>query len=342
MSGTRVWPLPRLTFRELNSVQESRLTALITQPDAWGSVRARLNLPLVVQAEPTRDDADFFEYLADNLPTAAQVIYAVGDGLPIDAAKMVAQRSHKPLVIVPTALSSDLPFSASSSARAYDRWHEHETGPAEEVILDLEFLRTAPPHLRTAGIADVLSVVTALMDWGYAAQKGKTTPETQMVGWAVPVAAGIAAQAVKNAQAIAKADAESLRMLVDLLCLTLQLDSQLGHRRASRGTEHLFADALRERGVSASVSHAEMVAPGILVTSALYGKDSSGLRTALEGAGVRLSQIPVELVKATLNALPEFAQKVNAPYSIVNELAPNAPELAAALSKSTLFAEKPA
>jgi glycerol dehydrogenase-like iron-containing ADH family enzyme len=321
-----VWPLPRITFRELSSVKESRPTALITQP-AWRNAQAALQLPLVVQAEPSKADRDYFDYLAAHLPSAVEVIYALGDDLTFDAAKLVAQKSGKPLVIVPTMLNSDKAFSPADGA-----------GAATEVVIDLEVIKAAPPYARAAAIVEVLSIVTGLMDWGYAAQKNPTNPEIKFVPWAASIAAGLASQALKIAAGLGKGESEALHTLVDLLCLTVQLDNQLGHQRASQGSEHIFADAVAAQ--AADVSHAERVGPGILLTSALHKKDSTGLRAALEASGVRLTQLKPDVIRATVSALPEYVKQHQTPYTILNDLQPDSADTAQALEKSTLFKEE--
>jgi glycerol dehydrogenase-like iron-containing ADH family enzyme len=328
-----VWPLPRITFRELSSVKESRPTALITQP-AWRNVQASLQLPLVVQAEPTKADRDYFDYLATHLPSAVEVIYALGDDLAFDAAKLVAQKSGRPLIIVPTMLSSDKALSPENVALA------DGAGPATEVVIDLEVIKAAPPYARAGAIVEVLSIVTGLMDWGYAAQKNQTTPETKFVPWAASLAAGLASQALKVASGLGKGESEALHMLVDLLCLTIQLDNQLGHRRASQGSEHIFADAVVTSATVVDVSYAERVAPGILLASALHKKDSAGLRTALESAGVRLTQLKPDDIRATVNALPDYVKQHQTPYTILNDVQPNSDDVTQALEKSTLFKEE--
>jgi glycerol-1-phosphate dehydrogenase [NAD(P)+] len=329
-----VWPLPRISFRELNSVKESRPAALLTQSSVWANLSQSLQLPLVIQAEPNRANRDFFEYLGANLPSPVQVVYAVGDGLLIDAAKVVAHHNHKPLVIVPTAISSDAPFTWMATARDNDQPIEIVTGSAEEVVIDLKLIQAAPVMQRAVGIADVLSIVTALRDWSYADQKGHTTPDTRIVQWATGIAASLAAQAIKSAPALGKGEPDALRTLIDLICMTVQLDSQLGHRRASRGVEHIFADAVK---TESTVSHAERVGPGILLASALYGKDCASMRAALEAAGVRLDQIKRQDVQAALNTLPDYARQRSLPYSMLNDLQSNSDALAQALSKSTLI-----
>jgi glycerol-1-phosphate dehydrogenase [NAD(P)+] len=315
-------------------VKETRPTALITSPQAMTAANRKLNLPLVIQAEPNRNDKDFFEYLASNLPSPVQVIYALGHGIVVDAAKIVAQRNNKPLVIVPTAISTDSLFSWTATVRDNDVLTDVDAKPADELIVDFGVIRQTLAHARAAAITDVLAIVTALRDWSYAEQKGKTTPQTKLVQWATGIGASLAAQGIKSAPAMGRGDPEALRTLVDLSCLMVQLDSQLGHRRASQGVEHIFADAVKAED---NVTHAERVGPGILIASALYSKDVASMRTALESAGVRLDRLERAEIRAAVNSLPDYAREHNAPYSILNDLKSNSPELTQALEKSTLL-----
>jgi len=328
-----VWPLPRISFRGLSTVDETRPAALITLASTWANVSKTIKqLPLIIQAEPTRDDSDFVEYLAKNLPAPVQVVYAVGDGLLIDVAKVVASANNKPLIIIPTAVSSDAAYTWDATLHDAGAVTMEETGPATEVILDMDLIKAAPAETRAAGIVDVLSIVTGLLDWGYAAQKNKTTPETKLVPWALSLAAGLASQGLKSAAAMGKDDPDAVRTVIDLICMTINLDSQLGHRRASQGIEHVFAEVVE---VDVAVSHAERVGPGILLASALYNKDTASMRTAMEAAGVRLNQIPQDAIKTAAHALPDYAKKNDLPYSMLNDATTD--EIDQALTRSTLI-----
>ena len=80
-----------------------------------------------------------------------------------------------------------------------------------------------------------------------------------MIMFALILLAGLsatytAAQAIKSAVALSKGDPDALHTLIDLICMTVQLDSQLGHRRASQGVEHFFADAVQADGTVSSVT----------------------------------------------------------------------------------------
>lgn len=43
-----VWPLPRLTFREVNSIEEKRPVALLTTSDTWAFLNNQLTFPVVI------------------------------------------------------------------------------------------------------------------------------------------------------------------------------------------------------------------------------------------------------------------------------------------------------
>ena len=338
-----VWPLPRITFQGLSSVRESRLTALITTPSIWANIKNTLELPIAVQSEPHKIDRDFLETLGAGVPAQVGVIYAIGPDTTIDAAKVIAWRSRKPLVIVPTGFSSDTPFCWTASVRDQGEMIDFVTGPAEQVIIDWHVITDAPATIRGAGIADVLAITTALLDWNYASKNNKTTPDTKIVPWALSISVSLAQQALKIAPAVGQGSPEALRTLLDLLCLMVQLDSQLGHRRASHGLEHLFADIVK---ADPTVSHVEKVAAGILYSAALNGQDPMPLRTALEAAGIRCDRLKSDDIRTAAIGLSGYAKAhPDLPYSLANDQT-DALVIANALTKSTLLnppaAAKPA
>ncbi len=328
-----IWPLPRITFRELSTVRESRPTALITDPATWATIKRVIELPVAIQAEPPNADSDYLDSLGKDLPSEIGVVYAVGNGHVIDAAKRIGGLGKRPVVIVPTAFCDDNPITWTASVHTKDGFKNVETGPAEEVIIDWDVVTDSPAYIRGAGIVDMLSIVTALLDWRYASQKNMTTPDTRLSGWGMTVAASLASQAIKNAAAIGQGKPEALRGLLDLMCMSVQLDNQLGHRRASQGTEHIFADHVK---VDPGVSHAERVAAGILYASALHNQDVTPLKDALQKAGVRLDQLKAVDIRSAANTLPDYARSNNLPYTILNDQV-GKENVANVLSKSTLL-----
>lgn len=334
-----VWPLPKVTYTPLNMTTETRPVALLTSETAWTNFGNLLNLPLVVQAEPTSNDRDLLDYLADHLPSQTGVIYVLGQGIPLTAGKLVANKNKLPLVVVPTAISSDEIFEPHVTLPAEGLMHRLEVGPASEVIIDWSVIEAAPAYERAAGIVDVVAIVTALLDWRYAAKLNRNTPEQQFSQWGAGVAAGLATQAIKSAKEIGEGKIEALRTLVDLLMMSVQLANQLGHDRHEEGTEHYLAFSMGNQG--AKFDHAEVVGPGILFASALHGQDPSALRDALMTSGVRLDQLRFGDVRLAINDLPNFCNNNNLPFGIGHEIDPFSERVTKALEKAGLVDQTP-
>jgi glycerol-1-phosphate dehydrogenase [NAD(P)+] len=329
-----VWPLPKITFKALNEMEENRPVALLTSDSAWERVGASLKLPLVVQAEPAVQDRELIDYLSNNLPSQAEVVYVVGTGVPLTVGKIVAHANKLPLVLIPTAIDSDELFEAHVALFNDGLVTRLQTGAPTEVIIDWAVIEAAPPHIRAAAIVDVLAIVTALLDWRYAAKENKSAPDQKFSGWSAGIAASLATQSIKIAKGVGEGNVESLRTLVDIVMMSVQLAHQLGHDRHQEGTEHYLAYALQNQG--AKFSHAEAVGPGMLFTSALHGQDPAALRTALQDAGIRLDQLRAGDVRLAVNDLPNFCAANDFPYAIAHSLDPLSEEVTEALEKAGL------
>ncbi len=318
-----IWPLPKIEFRELSSVKETRRTALLTSGPAWEAVGSLLDLPLVVQAEPHKADLAFFKELASNLPPQVEVVYGVGGGLASDAAKFIGKTKNLPTIIIPTALSVDGFFTAIAAVRENNTVHYVETGPSDQLIIDWEVVRNAPPAIRGTGIVELLSMVTGLLDWRYAAEHNRNTPETRYVPWAASMAAGIAQQAFKIARGVGEGNIDMLRNLLDLMCIEVQLTNQLGHNRPQEGSEQFFAYAIEPHTNSGSgVPYADLVGPGILIAAAMHGQDIAPLRDTIASAGVRLGELRRDDIQKTIQKLPQYVVEHDLPYSILNDFDP--------------------
>jgi glycerol-1-phosphate dehydrogenase [NAD(P)+] len=334
---TTIWMLPRIDIRSIKEIKETRPTALLTGKTAWNLVGSMLELPLVVQAEPHTVKRSFLDTLAEGLPAQAEVIYAVGGGLVADVAKYIGWKRHLPVVIIPTMLSVDGFFTSIVAVREEGTVGYEMTGPADRVIIDWDVVSAAPSHHRGTGIAEILSIVTGLLDWRYAAERDKNTELERFQPWAAGLAAGIAQQAFKIAKGVGEGKVESLRNLLDLICMEVQLTNQLGHNRPQEGCEQYFAYAIepkvaRDRGIP----YADLVGPGILIASALHGQDTAAIRTTLQNAGIRLGQLDRNDIIDTLQSLPQYVKMHNLPYSILHDMDIDADKAAELIEKAGL------
>src|SRR5689334_22611142 len=338
---TIMWPLPRIEIRDLDKLDEKRPAALLTSPSAWSAASSSLSLPLVVQAEPHSADRNFLDQLAANIPEQVEVIYGVGGGLTCDVAKYVGRKNSIPVVLVPTVLSVDGFFTALVAVRENGTIAYDSVGPAESVIIDWDLIQHAPRHLRGAGIVELLTIVTGLLDWQYAAKLNKTTQETRFIPWAASIMAGIAQQAFKIADGVGEGKIESLETLLDLICMEVQLTNQLGHNRPQEGSEQYFAYAIEPKVARGhSVPYADLVGPGILIASALHKQNIAPIRDTLVAAGVRLGQLRPDDILETVRELPQYVRDHRLPYSILNDLNPDSEEVVRVLATTGLDASR--
>lgn len=318
---TTIWNLPRIEIQSLTKIKEIRPTALLTGATAWSTVGPMMELPLVVQAEPHSARRDFLDDLAGNLPQQTEVIYGVGGGLVSDVAKYIGWKNKLPVVLVPTVLSVDGFFTALVAVREEGSVVYETTGPVTRVIIDWDVVSAAPPHLRGTGIAEILSIVTGLLDWRYAAERNKNTEQERFQPWAAGLAAGIAQQAFKIAPGVGEGRIDSLRNLLDLICLEVQLTNQLGHNRPQEGSEQYFAYAIEPKVAQMhSIPYADLIGPGIMIAAALHGQDIAPIRATLTSAGIRLGQLRPDDITDTLGALPQYVKDHGLPFSILHDL----------------------
>lgn len=324
-----VHPLPRIEERSLSTIREARPVALFTHGPAWEALGGALTLPVVWRAEPAEATDATFAAFASDIPAQAAVIYAVGGGLAVDAAKVAADRRHLPLVAVPTALSVDAFLTPASGVRRDGCVVYLTTGAPELLIADWEVLAAAPGWVRAAGLGDVLSIATGLWDWRFAAERDANPPGMAWVGYAATVAESLLAESIAIAGSAGRGEAAGLRRLLDLLAMEVQLCNLLGHSRPEEGSEHAFAYAV-ENHVGHGLPHGDLVGPGIVAIAAAQGQEAAPLREALLLAGARLGRIPRDAAEVTLRALPAYVRHHDLPFGIAHEL--NEHRIAAALT----------
>ncbi|GAB1420598.1 hypothetical protein MASR2M15_07050 [Anaerolineales bacterium] len=315
-----IWNLPLIESMELTQVRETRPAAVLSGHNSWAAVSSLLDLPIVAQAEPYSADIQYLNDLASGLPEQTEVVYGIGGGLVCDAAKYIAYVNHLPCILIPTALSVDGFFTALVAVRKSGTVSYVTTGPAEKVIIDFDIVSTAPKNIRGAGIVEILSMTTGLLDWQYAAKANKNTAQTRFQGWAAQVAASIAQQAYKIAAGVGEGRKDALRNLLDLICLEVQLTNQLGHNRPQEGSEQYFAYAIEPRiARDSGIPYADLVGPGILIAATLHNQNVNSIKTTLESAGVRLDQLKKDDIVYTIKTLPDYVRSHELPYSIVHD-----------------------
>jgi glycerol-1-phosphate dehydrogenase [NAD(P)+] len=245
----------------------------IAGPLLGGRIRRVVFLPDV--------DETTLQHLANSLPPAEAVI-GVGGGSSIDAAKYVAWTRGARLLLVPTILSVDACVTNAVAVRVRGRVRYIADITAEEVLVDYDLLRQAPPYLNRAGIGDVLSIHTALADWRSGAALGGPA-------WHCAIARESAALLNRLREAlpdIRGVTEDGMRALTDLFVAETELCLRAGHSRPEEGTEHYLAYCLEDLARRAYV-HGELVCLCIVVMATLQENAPEVVADTVKAAGVR-------------------------------------------------------
>lgn len=251
------------------------------------------------------------ERIAARLRRDHDAIIAVGGGRPVDVAKAAALAAGEPVVVVPTQLSTDGIASPVAVIREAggDVVSERAQLPVA-VVADLEAVAAAPAPFARAGVGDLISNRTALVDWRLAADKGE-----EDVDDFAALLASCAHLLIENFDLAelrsGNVTVSLARRLLDGLVLSGLAMEIAGSSRPCSGSEHLISHALDglEPGTA---SHGEQVAFGSLVATRLQGGDvdevraliaAAGMTSALAGFGIPTARL-AEIIKSAPGTRP--------------------------------------
>lgn len=268
--------------------------AVAVGPGQGAQIAADLDLPNCEVFQVDEGTVDAATELGKKLRTGAyEAVAGIGGGKTIDVTKYAATMAGIPMVAVATNLSHDGIASPVSSL-------EHESGKASigvtmpiAVVIDVDYVRSAPQRLVRSGIGDVVSNVSAISDWELA---GRELGEP-VDGMAVTFAR-VAAEAVLHRTDSVESH-EFLTVLAEALVLSGMAMSVAGSSRPSSGACHEILHAITHLFPETS-NHGELAGIGALYASFLRvrhlgwdGKQMRDIRACLHRHG--LPVIPADV-----------------------------------------------
>ncbi len=313
----RIWNIPIVEYIPVQEIDEAADVALVYTKGALDAVEHSLPFKPSSKIEVTLAEEDHWKQLISNIQ--GDVIYAVGGGLAVDAAKYIACKTNKPLKCIPTAMSVDAFFTWASGYRQDGCVEYMATKPPDITFIDLDLIAQAPEPIKAAGICDILSIATGSWDWKYAHDNDRLDRETRFIPFVYDNAASILQGALDCAEAAGKSDHDGMKQLIDCLALEVQLCNQIGHSRPEEGSEHYFAYSV-ENVMGKGLPHGDLVGPGILIMAQLQGLDIGPLEKALRSCNIPLHSIPDNIIQQTLYRLPDYCNKHKFPFGIAHTL----------------------
>jgi glycerol-1-phosphate dehydrogenase [NAD(P)+] len=174
--------------------------------------------------------------LSHNCPGNADAIIGFGGGKALDVGKYIAFLRRLPYFSVPTSLSNDGFCSSQSSLTVKGRRQSLPAVIPFGVVLDTAVSLNAPAILWHSGVGDLVSKLTAVVDWKMAFHQVGTPVDD--------FAALVSDASVYQFMARPKRDLEGIRLLGTALLLNGISMSICGSSRPASGSEHLISHAL--------------------------------------------------------------------------------------------------
>ncbi len=210
----------------------------------------------------------------------ARFLVGAGGGSKIDITKVVAARLRIPFLSLPTSAAHD----GISSPRASLHGAESVTSLAAAVpigvIADTAVLVQAPFRLLASGCADVISNVTAILDWRLAVR----LRSEEYSSTAATLSEYAAQEVIDHASSIKSNLEESVWIAIRPILVAGISMSVAGSSRPCSGSEHLFSHALDRTAEHPSL-HGEQCGVGAVMMMYLHGGDWRRLKNALVTIG---------------------------------------------------------
>ena len=240
----------------------------------------------------------------------------VGGGRVIDTMKLAAARTCTEFLSVPTTISNDGISSPVATLAAKDgRRQSHSAAMPAGIVVDVRVIGAAPVRTLRAGIGDLVSNLTAVLDWQLADRLGLERFDA--------FSAMIAESAARPVLELADLEArETHEVVAKGLLLSGLAMAAAGTSRPCSGAEHLISHSLDVLLGQRAAMHGEQVALGCLVAAAAH---ESPLLPTLQRLFVRLG-LPLHpsdlglLEEHTVEAIERAPELRPDRYTILSEL----------------------
>jgi glycerol-1-phosphate dehydrogenase [NAD(P)+] len=237
---------------------------------------------VIIAKEATEREVD--RVAAEAGAMGARFLIAAGGGSKIDITKVVAHRLHIPFVSLPTSAAHDGISSPRASLHGAERTTSIDAAVPVGIIADTQVIVQAPFRLLASGCADVISNVTAVLDWHLAVR----LKNEEFSSTAATLSEYAAREIMDHAASIKPGLEESVWIAIRPMIVAGIAMSVAGSSRPCSGSEHLFSHAL-DRVAARPSLHGDQCGVGAVMMMYLHGGDWQKVQSALRTIGAPTS-----------------------------------------------------
>lgn len=290
---------------------------LITQENLYAAYRNDLDsndfADVVLVRGGTVDET---EEVVGRIKDQDALAVAFGGGSVLDIVKYSASRCDVPYITVPSALSNDAVYSCVARLTVNGKKKSFGVQPPIGVIVDFDVIRKSPRVLLLAGVADVVSNLSALKDWKLA-HKNIGEPINEL---AYMLSKESVMPLLRYRGKDVVLTSEFLYDLTNSIVTSGLAMIISGNTRVSSGAEHLISHAIDEYFPERATIHGIQVGWAHLLVDRDWRNDIADY-TALQDfyASIGLVDVIKERIKwkeCEFSALVPYARRIRNRYTI--------------------------
>jgi glycerol-1-phosphate dehydrogenase [NAD(P)+] len=222
-----------------------------------------------------------------------EILLGVGGGSVIDVTKLAAYELKRPFISVPTSAAHDGIASPRASLKhSKGSVSKNATSPLA-VLADTKIIMKAPYRMLASGCADVISNISAVMDWELAHRLKNEEFSTH----GAVLAKTAAEMLIENAEDIKEGREEASWLAVKAMIVSGVAMSVAGNTRPASGSEHMFSHMLDHLGPGIMLKgrrykkplHGEQCGIGSIMMVYLHGGNWEEVRNALKKIGAPIT-----------------------------------------------------
>jgi glycerol-1-phosphate dehydrogenase [NAD(P)+] len=259
-----------------------------------------------------------------------RVVFGVGGGTIIDAAKLSSTSQNLPFISIPTTVSHDGIASPLASIKGAEKPFSVLAQAPFSIIADTEVISQAPWRFVVSGCGDTIAKYTSVKDWQLAhREKGE-----YYGGYAASLALMSAKIVTENASLMSPQNDEGLRVLLEALIACGVAMSIAGSSRPCSGSEHLFSHAL-DMITSKHAMHGEQCGVGSILAAYLHKANWQRIQKTLKRLGAPTTATELGVSDNDVVRAFEMAAKIRPErYTILHKLNPSS-ETCTKVAKAT-------
>lgn len=244
------------------------------------------------------------------------LIVAFGGGSVLDLVKYSASQLDMPYINVPSALSNDAVYSCVARLTKNGKKFSFGVQPPIGIVVDIDIINKSPEILLYAGVADIVSNLSAIQDWLLAHNEiGEPINELSYM---------LAKEAALPLLRYKKEDLHSDGLILDLVngIVTSGLAMIVsGNTRGTSGAEHLISHAIDEFFPEKATIHGIQVGWAQGIIAKRYRNDPYRINDFYSQMGLQeIYNKMVPWCEEEFDSLIPYAKKIRNRYTVFNTI----------------------